>query len=95
MDNCVILQGGYYYKNKNVMQSKFKVNDTIKAKKSDKKRLIMGVEVQPDGKIYYNYYKGGLVASAIGGPYQRTQPVEIATMGRCLEATMSSWGTRE
>lgn len=72
---------------------KFKDGDIILPRRTGKNRLIMGTELQPDGKIYYNYYNGGLVASAIGGPYQRTQPIEIKTMGRCLESTMTNWGT--
>lgn len=69
---------------------KFNVNDTIKAKKSDKKRRIMGVEVQPDGKIYYNYYDGTFTEAQ-----ELAQEISTKTMGRCLEATMSSWGAKE
>lgn len=66
-----------------------KIGDIVLGNRRGTKRRIMGIELQPDGKVYYNYYKGKLVGADIPD-----EPIEKRTMGRCNETTMLNWGIK-
>lgn len=68
---------------------KLKLNDLVLGFRRSTQRLILGIEVQPDGKVYYNYYKGNLT-----GVNMPAEAISTRTMGRCNENTMLNWGAK-